>query len=408
MQTTHHTANQPVNNAAEPGAAPGRRPFKTHEQEVFEKDRSAWIQEQIAKPIFGAVFREAQNATRQGSADRVFFEHYLAFFRDAELLELPIEGDFLNDWLALAFESAYDLARQDPGRAEAWLDECPSDRGLAERKLQTFKSQSRRPDQKAHAFVKSAIQRGHFGGQPVQENKATPASLLSEVEGFFWTGLFAATEARHDPEAMDMVAWFDEASANHWNDGRFHTRLIREAPLRGKEAVSGFFKHPLLRIAAEKYKRSPHEGAAIGGLLEHLCGRYGIRSEKESIWRDLHLAQWVRNAAQWGAWIIREHPDSVRQILDTTTGYTGDHLSRFYGDVLEGVEDINDFVEVTLAFLSWQSQQRGDAMTRYHGERMETIVECVDAGAWLSWWLAQESADLTADKAPESNEADHD
>jgi hypothetical protein len=75
-------------------------------------------------------------------------------------------------------------------------------------------------------------------------------------------------------------------------------------------------------------------------------------------------------------------------LADTSAG---DRLSRFYRHVLNGVDDINDFVEVTLAFLSWQSEQRGAVTTRYYGESLETIVECVDAGVWLAWWLAQET-----------------
>jgi hypothetical protein len=116
-----------------------------------------------------------------------------------------------------------------------------------------------------------------------------------------------------------------------------------------------------------------------------------IESEKEIIWRDLNLAQWVRGAAQWGAWFLRENPDTVQQIFATTDAFTGDHLSQFYRRVLDGVDDINDFAEITLAFLSWQSRACGEATTRYHGERLETVVECVDAAAWLPWWLAEEA-----------------
>ena len=187
------------------------------------------------------------------------------------------------------------------------------------------------------------------------------------------------------------MEWFDKASIVGWNDARFHTQLIRKAPRCGRNWSSKFLKHPLLRIAEEKYKASPHEGGAIGGLLEQACKRYDIQSEKQIIRRDLNLAEWVRDAAQWGAWFLREHPDRVQQIFATTNAFTGDHLSRFYRRVLNGVDDVNDFVQITLAFLSWQSRERGEAVTRYYGERLETVVECVDAAAWLAWWLAQET-----------------
>ena len=170
MQTTPHTAGQPVEST------PERRQFKTREQELCESDRAAWVQELLEWPILGAAYREAQSAPRQNPASRVFFAHYFAFFREAELLELPVEGGFLTEWFALAFESAYDLANQDREQAEGWLDEFSSDRQLAERKWRTFKSQSQYPDQDAHDFVKLVVQGGHFRGQLAQENKATVSS----------------------------------------------------------------------------------------------------------------------------------------------------------------------------------------------------------------------------------------
>ena len=385
MQTTPHTASQPGESA------PEHRQFKTREQQLCESDRAAWVQELLEWPILAAVYREAQSAPRQNPASRVFFAHSFAFFREAELLELPVEGGFLTEWFALAFESAYELAREYHEQAEAWLDEFSSDRLLAERKWRTFKSQSQCPRKDAHDFVKLAVQGGHFRGQLAQENKATVSSLISGVEAFFWTGLLAATEARHDPEALDLVEWFDKASVVGWNDARFHTQLIRRAPRCGRKWSSEFLKHPLLRIAEEKYKASPHEGAAIGGLLEQLCLRYEIQHEKQIICRDLNLAQWVRDAVEWGAWFLRENPDTVQQIFATTDAFTGDCLSQFYRRVLDGLDDISDFVRITIAFLSWQARERGEAATRYHGERLETVVDCVDAAAWLPWWLAQEA-----------------
>lgn len=385
MQTTHHSTTQPEESA------PAHRQFKTREQELYETDRAAWVQELLEWPILGAVYREARSAARQTPASRVFFAHYVAFFREAALMQLPVEGELLTEWFALAFEGAYDFARQNLEQVEGWLDEFPSERHLAEEKLRIFKKQTRQPDQGAHAFINLVVQSGHFDGQPAQENGVTTSSLIAGVEVFFWTGLLAATEARHDPEALDLVEWFDKASVVGWNDGRDHAQLIRKAPRCGRPWSCEFLKHPLLRIAEERYRHSPHEGSAIGGLLEQLCLRSEIKSEKQIIWRDLSLAQWVRDAAQWSAWFLRERPDEARQMFALTDAFAGDRLSRFYRRVLNGVDDINDFVEVTLAFLSWQSEQRCAVTTRYYGESLETIVECVDAGVWLAWWLAQET-----------------
>jgi hypothetical protein len=389
MQTDHETASHSEKSPTK------RRSFRTREEELFDADLTAWVREHLEWPILGAVLGEARSAPRTNRARRVFLEHYFAFFREADLMELPTEGKFLTEWLALAFESAYDFARQNREQAEAWLDEFRSDRHLAEARLQVFKSESCNPSRRAHDFVLCAVQTGHSGGQPVKENTASVATLIDGVESFFWTGLFAAIEGRHDPEASELMECFDKASAERWNDRRYHMQLIRKAPQSGRHWSSAFLKHPLLRVAEEKYRRSPHERAAIGSLLETLCLRSGVQSERHVIWRDLDLARWVRDAARWGAWMVRERAGTVQQILATTNAFTGDHLSRFYRRVLDGVDDINDFVEVTLALLFWQSRERGEATTRYYGERLETVVNCVDAAAWLPWWLAEQNGELS-------------
>lgn len=156
MQTTHQSASQPLESA------PERQKFRIREQELCKTDRAAWVREQLEWPLLGAFYREGQSATRQDPASRLFFTHYLAFFREAELLELPVEGDFLTEWLALAFESAYDLATQNREQAEAWLDEFSSDRQLAERRFRTFRSRSQHPDQAAHDFVKLVVESGQL------------------------------------------------------------------------------------------------------------------------------------------------------------------------------------------------------------------------------------------------------
>ena len=44
-------------------------------------------------------------------------------------------------------------------------------------------------------------------------------------------------------------------------------------------------------------------------------------------------------------------------------------------------------LDVTLALLEWQAEDRGAVVSRYYGERLETIVNCVDAAIYLPWAL---------------------
>src|SRR6266498_962740 len=59
MQTTHHTGVQPVESA------PERQQFRTREQELWETDRSTWVQELLEWPILGSVYREADSSPRR-------------------------------------------------------------------------------------------------------------------------------------------------------------------------------------------------------------------------------------------------------------------------------------------------------------------------------------------------------
>jgi hypothetical protein len=387
MQTTHLPSSRPV-----PATAQEHRPFKTREQELYENDREAWIRDQLERPILKAFHQESQNPDRQDGASRLYFEHYVAFFREAELMELPLRGEFAQDWLALAFEGAFDFANRNTEQAEAWLDDFPSNREMAGRKFRAFTSLRWESDMQAHSVVQEAVRRVICPDVAVEELKATPLALIKGAEVCFWMGLFAATEARHNPEAQELVEWFAARTQKQWGDVRHHTHLIRKAALCGRQTTSTSLRHPLLRIAEEKYKDSLQEGAAIGELLEELSNRQTISRERDGVWREMQLARWIRDAAKWGVWMLRERPDAVREILATTNAFTGDALDRFYERVFDGVKDLADYIEVADALLRWQSKSRGHALTRYYGERIETVVLCVDAAVWLPWWLAQKKA----------------
>jgi hypothetical protein len=169
----------------------------------------------------------------------------------------------------------------------------------------------------------------------------------------------------------------------------YHTRLVRTAPLRCNGSIKGSLDHPLLRIADVKYRNSPLEGKIVCGLLEDLCVKQGITSEREGLARDLHLGQWVREGIDFGQWLLENKPAVFDEMFQSPSGCTGAALVNFFERRLSSVKDWTDPLDVTLALLEWQAEYRGAMVSRYYGEQLETIVNCIDAAIYIPWALSK-------------------
>ena len=161
------------------------------------------------------------------------------------------------------------------------------------------------PGRGAHCYVRRVVEKWKPEEyKEIVKNSQGTQSFFASAESFFWAGIHAATEARQDPAALECIEFLDAASTECWHDRRYHTHLVRNAPLRCNGSLKETLGHPLLRIADVKYRNSPLEGKIICGLLEDLCLKQGITSEREGVERDLHLGQWVREGIRFGEWLL--------------------------------------------------------------------------------------------------------
>ena len=363
-----------------------QRSFKTLDQQLIETDHPAWSDQTMKSPPFWIAVREAAERALTDQAQSVlFFHHYITFFREASLLEIPLEAGWDSEWLALIFESAFGFANANPERAEELMRKVASERGCAQEIVSAFNCSALRWP--AHDYVRRVVDDWKPADyREIAGNDGGTKWLLESAERFFWAGIYTATEARQDPDALELIEFFDISGAREWGDSRLHINLVRTTPLRCDASINEVFDHPLLRIAAEKYRNDPTEWKIIGKFLEELRGlKQGIESEREDLDRDIFVCQWVREGLHFGEWLLENEPNTFPEMLQTANGYTGDSLLAFYERILAKVEDRTDPLSVTRAFLDWQAEQRDEVSPRYYGERLETLLNCIDAAIYLPW-----------------------
>lgn len=368
--------------------------FKPLGEQLKETDRCDKTMK--APPFWTAVREAAEGALTDRSQSVPFFQHCFMLLREASLLEIPLGEGGDSEWLALIFESAFGFANANLERAEELMRKVTSKRECAQQIIGIFnRSILSWP---AHDYVRRVVDVWRPADyREFVDNSGGQKWLLESAESFFWAGIHAAIEARQDPEALELIEFFDISAAREWGDSRSHTNLVRTTPLRRDASTKETFDHPMLRIAAEKYRNNPTEGTTIGGFLEELCMRQGLKNERADLDRDLFVCEWVREGLRFGKRLLEAEPNTFAQMLHPATGYAGDSLLAFYERRLAKVEDHTDPLSITRAFLEWQAEERGTASPRYYGEQLETLLNCIDAAIYLPWAEATKNKESDLD-----------
>ena len=379
-----------------PPALPKQQPsYKTLEQQLRESIRAELSDQPINASFWISVCEAAEKALTDQSQSELFFKHCFALLREASLLEIPLDKSWDSEWLALIFESAFGLANADPELAKRLMNNVASKRGSAEQIVGAFKRSTLLWP--AHDFVRRAVDNWKsVDYREVADNGGWTKWMLVSAESFFWAGIFAATGAQQDSEAVELIEFFDISYPRRWGDSRLHSSLVRTAPLRGSSEE--LLDHPLLRMAAEKYRNNPLEREIICKFLEELCLKQGNTREGDDLDMDTFACKWVSEALRFGSRLLKNEPTKLAELLQTPTGYAGDRLLAFYERKLAKVEDRTDPLLITRAFLEWQVEERGEVSPRYYGERLETLLNCIDAAVYLPWAEATRKPQLELDE----------
>lgn len=359
--------------------------LQTQESGVLKGNPAKWIAQFQSNPLLRTVCDAGRKARAEKRPNEVFFRHYLQFFREATLLELPYSDDWITEWLALAFESAFDLARQDRSKAEDWLDNAPLERNEAERIFDLIARHGINPCGSGYRFTRGMVSIWEDLRAEYPSSLTRESWLLQSVERFFWTGLYAATVVPPDLATGELLSWLESKSAHSWNDLRHHINIIRKSPLQSDRPIKDSLAHPLLRIADDKYGSSPLERAVVKEFLESQCIKHNFTSEKDCVGSDLILGAWVRDAWGFSNRLQRKNPAFVDRIVQTPGLLSREQLRMFYEYILSGIKDKTDPIALTSAFLVWCGDLRKWPVSRYYGEQLSTVLICVDAALWLPW-----------------------
>jgi tetratricopeptide (TPR) repeat protein len=359
--------------------------FKTLEQLLIEtKPPPLCDQAMESRPFWIAVRSAAKRALREQSQSVPFFQYYITFFREASLLEIPLERGWDSEWLALILESAFGFANANQEGAEKLMLKVGASSAWSVQIMDALnRSELHWP---AHDYVRRVVDdwlSGHH--QELASVRGETAWLLECAERFFSAGIYLATEARHDPNALELLEFLDIAAARQWGDSRLHIATLRATPLCCDASIKGTFEHPLLRVAAEKYRDNPIERRIMGKFLEELCIKRGIESEREGLDRELVVCQWVEEGLRFGKQLMQNEPNTFAEMLQAANEGAGDALLAFYGRTLAKVVDRTNPLLVSRAFLEWQAEERDGASPRYFGERLEILLNCTDAAVYLPW-----------------------
>jgi hypothetical protein len=182
-----------------------------------------------------------------------------------------------------------------------------------------------------------------------------------------------------------------------WFDGeRLHIRVIREAPhCAPSTSRIDLMAHPLLRLARLKYRETSSEQRQVLRFLNAQCVKQGFQSEEDHFTSDLTLAQWTRDAREWGRNMLEVEPEVCEDLFHEVGEKALDRTRTFYYRHLGSDPIYLDSLDATAVLIKWAKRRRGFEYSQYRAQLWEFVVEIADAAFWLGWLFPAKDARLT-------------
>ena len=325
-------------------------------------------------------------ATRgQPLRETAYTDRMIHFWREVSLAGLPRTGRGMDECYALLFESAFDLAEAEPDWAMECLDQKTRPKCPWEILSRLAHYTAGRP--MGHASLMDGFAAIYAPLRERDDDWKDPCCVVASGVGWFWAALLTAAGVPEDHSLWGFRCALASASANGWNDeGRLHTRLIREAPMRAEITPRiELMDHPILRMARLKYAEGSVEQDLVLRFLNQRCIREGFESETDHFSGDLTLAQWVRDARVWATDLLREEPETCAAMFEASGAETIEAVRDLFRTEIGLTPGNADDLDATAALMRWAKRQRGFEFSDYRAQLWEFVVEIVDAALWLGW-----------------------
>jgi hypothetical protein len=311
-----------------------------------------------------------------------YADRMIHFWRELSLAAIKVGGQAMDECYALLFESAFDLAEMEPDWAADVLTEAnQSDQQFGN--LKALNHQLCYPI--THETLIDAFKRVYASLREQDSKWQNPLYVAFNSDIWFWAAIRAAAGIDEKHAAWSFRRGLATASANGWNDGRLHAKLIREAPRRAATTPRDqLLAHPILRIARLKYREESVEQRLVLRFLNSRCIKEGFGSEEDHFLSDLTLAQWVRDARVWAERVLENDPQSCVAMFEAAEYPLEDTRDLFRRVVGAEPADVDD-LDAASALMKWAKRQRGFEYSQYRAQLWEFVVFMVDAALWLGW-----------------------
>jgi hypothetical protein len=313
-----------------------------------------------------------------------YCDRMIHFWREVSLAGMPRAGKAMDECYALLFESAFDLAEAEPNFGL----ECLADKS-ASLPIEPLTHLARHAGcgNITHIQLSNAFTQLYAPRREADQKWQNEVCVVFAGELWFWAAVVSAASIDENHQLWAFRCALARSSNNGWGDeGRLHTRLIREAPQRAlRTARAELMAHPILRIARLKYREDSIEQKQVLRFLNARCIKQGLESEEDYFGSDLTLAQWARDARQWATDMLNAEPEVCAELFHEAGDGAVDRTQNFYHQHLGSNPADLDPLDATAALIKWAKQRRGFEFSQYRAQLWEFVVEIADAALWLGW-----------------------
>jgi len=330
--------------------------------------------------------------------DPVHFPAAKAFFpfiRAASVLQMPTSIEFLPSWLNLAFYSGFVFGENLTAEAEEILEHNRVESAEALHRLSIIRSHLGRSPATPGNLFDTFKHLCESRAKPVPADGALNA-LTAATFDTFKAGLAAATLAKHDPFLIEFV------------EGITPPLTILRIPLSWRFLMSSPFlawgqsplhsmAHPLIKVAAAHYPRSPREREIILPYFIEQLSACGQLSEEEFPAAETDIIKLVRRALEYGFHIKAHEPQRLAEVFGETGATQLEAVRQTIRKLVERAGGTEPAV-LTDAILHWHRKAFGWREPATYGQCLERMVHCADFAIWIPWAMPRGSANSESKK----------